>query len=432
MNKKIIYRILSPLIFSSIVILTFYVLHKLIPEKVLMHNELVTLIFIGISVLILFPARDRILNYLLKGENYSSLPNRSLSASGFAKRYLNIESLIHDDFPDFTNRLQLSASSLAILEGGRKFYRIYHYRKKKIIANDILDRKSCDTLCHLLAKNPQGVYADHKITPEAISEEIEAQIKNLNARVIHPLLYHKAVLGFLVFCDIPRGAQAKEFVEIFRYKATLSVQNHILSQRVIDNRVYDQEFAVASRIQKALENNTEPQIQNYKVQLLDSNLSLMSEFFMLNKSRWLFALMICKPFTGSAGILVYSLIGQLYSLIHLQKRVSLRKLFHSVKSSADRQSADNPIKLLFMELDEKTKKISFLTEEKNFRVEKYKNLSKIRREQKHVISSHGIVKLEAQASIELSYQEIPILRISEKGEAKPKNKGKTVRLALSS
>ena len=432
MDKKVFYRLLSSLIFGGLVVLTFYMLHWLIPEKILMHNELVTLIFIGVSVFILFPARERVLHYLLKEESYSSLPGRSLRDPSFAKRYLSVESLIHNDFPNFTERLQISASSLAILEVGRKFYRIYHYRKKRLSSNEVLDRKSCDTLCRLLAKNPQGVYVEHK----ALSKETQEQMKKLNARVIHPLLYRKAVLGFFVFRDLPRGTQAQELVEIFRYKATLSVQNHILSQRVIDNRVYDQEFAVASRIQKALENTAEPQIQNYKVQLLDRDLPLMFEFFKLNKGRWLFALMICKSFTGPMGILVYSLIGRLYSLIHLQKRIGLQKLFHSIKNSTEWQGTGNSIKLLFLELDEKAKRLSLLTEEEDFAVEEHKNRfsnsPKKRVKRKYIKSKHSSLKLEAQTSLQLFYQDIPILKISAKSQVKATDKGKVIPLAANS
>lgn len=407
------------------VISTFYALHWLIPEKLPMHYELVSLILIAISVFILFPAREMLLAYLLK-DDHSLLFHKGLGDLGSIKRYPSIGSLIHNDFPNFIGRLGLSVSSLAILEIGRKAYRIYHYRKKKLITNEILKRKEYDKLCRMLAKNPRGVSIENKF----LSKETQAQMKKLNARLIYPLLYHKSVLGFFIFRGIPlpRGDWAKEFIEIFRRKATLSAQNHILSQRVIDNRIYDQEFAIASRIQRGLKNTQGPKIENYKIELLDADTPLMFEFFMLAKRRWLFALMICRPFTGSTGILVYSLIGQLYSLIHLPKRMDLQKLFHSIKSSADKQSAGASIKILFLDLDEKSRKMNFLTEERDFRIEKHQNGPGMKVKRKNIVRKYESTSLEVEASLELSYQEVPILKISNKSEGKTKSKARIINL----
>ena len=419
MNKKFFYRLLFSLFFALVVILSFYTLHWLIPDKILMHNELVTLIFIGFSVLILFPARERILRHLLK-EDYSSLSNQSLGVLGFTRKYLSLRSLIHTDFPVFVERLEISGSSLALLEAKRKFYQIYHYRRKKIIAQASLDRKSCDVLCHLLVKHSRGLYIDQK----GISKEIEGQMRKLKARVIYPLLYRKVVLGFFVFHDIPRGRQAQELVEVFRHRSTLIAQNYILSQRVIDNRIYDQEFALANRVRKALDNTSVPQIPNYKVQLPKTDIPLMFEFFMLDKKHWVFAIMLCESFTGSTGILLYTLIGRLYSLLHLQKKTSLKNLFYSMKENLDLAGRDSSIKLLLISLNEKTGKVHFITEDKDFMAEEdenIKNLKKKQTKQKYTMSKEISRELELQKSLDFFYRDIPILNISFEKEEKESN-----------
>ena len=328
----------------------------------LRHDKIITLIFIVIFLIIFFPIKELILRYLLKKKNYFSFQIESFSALDFSKNSLSLESLVRKDFPNLMEWLQLSSGSLAIIDASRKFYRIYHYNGKNIISINILERTLYTALSNFLLKHPKGV----SIADPFLPKKIKLQITNLDTSFIYPLIYNNVVIGLFLFKEKIHKKHLGKTFEIFRYRAGLSIQNQIISQRVIDNRVYEYEFKVASRIQENMKSKIRPEISHYEVKAMTQGVPHLSEFLKLGEGHWLSVIIVCIPFTSVEGIRIYSLIGQLYSMINLEKAINLNLLFNSIKNNKDWQSETSSINLLLIKLDEKSKEINLISNQEKF------------------------------------------------------------------
>ena len=407
-NKPRLYRYLLSLVFGVIIVFHFYLIRWAVPKNIPIYDEIVISIFIVFSILVLFPIRSKVLAYLLQKDDYTLLVGGDFSDLDFAERSLDMRSLLREDFPDFIDWLQLSSGSIAVMDVKRKSYHVYLYRKRKLVSEQNINRKAYDKLCSFLAKSSQSISINHTSLPK----EVETQMKSLNAHTIHPLLYRSIVLGFLILHEPPRTPYTERTLEIFKHKAVLSVQNYILSHRVIDSRIYDREFQTAERVQKALENTAEPELSAFNIERLHGGTPpLIFEFFRLGQKKMLFMIIICETFSGSIGLFVYSILGRLYSFIHLRKRITLESLLKHIDKSQDWPRNLPSIKILFLELNEKTKRLSFSRAEE-FEIDlETKDLAP---ERIPLTNEGGNLRLSAQTKVQILYRSAPFLQITPK------------------
>ena len=363
-NRSHFYRLLFSFLYGLIIIITFYTIQWIVPENFLIYHEIVTMVFIIISVLILFPARQKIQSILLRSYKYFPIigSHIDLRNMNFLSISFTVESLINQIFPDFLIWLRVSRGSLIIMDTGRKMYHLYMYEKGKLIQTRSLHRKEFEQLSrYLVKKRKQVVLTDEKLPPFVLE-----QMKKLEAYWIHPILYRNTLTGFLTFCEPLRSLNAENTIEIFGYKVALCIQNYILSSRVIDSSVYDLEFKLAERIQNALGNSTVPTMSHYTIQRNTIGLPMLLEPFQLEKKRLIFAILVCDHFSAAEGILLYGVLGHLYSQINLIPNISLLRLSESLKKNQDWQRTEHQIHILFFELYEDRNKINLLSESINF------------------------------------------------------------------
>ncbi len=426
-TKRWLYRYGLSFIFSVIVVLAFYLIDWLIPSDTSMRNEIVTVIFIVISVLLLFPIRKKFLYYFLRKDIYSSLSGFDFTNLDFSELPFNIEALVRTNFPELMSWLGISSASLSILEPNRMSYRVYLYHKKKLIDEATHDRKTYDKLCRYLGEKADNIFLEDENLPD----DIHKQMESLHVTAIYPLLYRSFAIGFFTFRETPSlsSIHAKQVIAIFSNRAVLSVQNYILSNRVIDTRIYDNELKLASRIRKALERPMGPQIPSYEIKRLPTERPFVFEFFKIGPRRWVFVALFCNRFSDSSGILIYSILGRLYSSVHLLTHITLARLASNMKNSLNWQYIEYSIHTLFMELNEDNKQLKLFTNTKGFSVqnqatEQTKNNSLT---PKKINVTNGrythtqIKDKRLNCFSEVLFQDIPFLQISTTLEKKAAN-----------
>ena len=372
-NKMRIMRFLSLFIFGFIVALTFVFIHLLIPfinplgNK--MHNEIATVIFILISILVLFPLRDFILTKMNKRGYLSYFILKDNQLLDTIERPFSIESLIQKEFPELMDWLSLFESSLAILESDRKSYLIYKYKNRKIIDKVKINKKEIDKLNLFLGKKNIQI----NLFDMDIPDEVGQQLKKLGYKIAYPLLFRKTVLGLLLFNQVPKSIYAKSILEVFCHQSALTIHNHILSLRVIDSRIYDNEFKTARRILRSMENLTPHNLDNYKIEKITFNKAYLLEYFKLNKDNHLFQIMICDELTGSLGLLIYGLVGELFSYINLYENNSLKKIIKYLEKSFNWKYAISQVQFLFLEFNKADESINLFSNDVNFSVSNFTN-----------------------------------------------------------
>ncbi len=362
-NRSKVYRFLNAIIFSAIVSLTFLGIHMLMPQKEKLRNEIATVLFILVSVLVLFPLRDMILLRLSKrGHLNYYLPHKH-QVFDFIEKPFSITSLVYKDFPDLAEWLSISEYSLAILESSRKTFFFYQYKKNKVVGKNIIDKKNIDKLCLQLTKHSQeGLH----ISEPSLSEDVTTQMKEINAQMIYPLLFRKNIVGLLIFNQSSKNILGKSLIEVFRHKATLTIQNYILSQRIIDFRVYENEFKAAQRVLKGMENLQIPNISNYSIEKKPLTQPYLLEYFELSHQVYLFQIIICSRLSASVGLIIYGLIGQLYAYIHLNQKTNLDKITSYLSLSKDWQLADPLVEILFLELNTQKNSVNIFSNQSNY------------------------------------------------------------------
>ena len=363
-SKSWLYRYGLSFIFSIVIVLSFYMVKWLVPSDTAMYNEVTTFIFIVVSILLLFPIRKKILHFFLQRNIYASLSGSDFTNLDFAELPFGLEALVRTSFPELISWLGVFSASLAILEPNRRSYRIYSYHKKRLSNERVSNRKDYEKLCRYLARQNDGIFLED----ESLPDDIRQQMEDLHVAAIYPLLYRSLVMGFFTFRVSPSISwnHAKQAISIFSNRAALSVQNYILSHRVIDFRVYENEFKLAQRVRKALERSVDMQTPNHIIKRLPTESPFVFEFFKLSPKRWISIALFCDRFSESSGIFVYSIIGRLYSFLHLSKKITLSQLANQVKASLNWQHFEHPIHILFIEINEVNKQLRLFTDKKEF------------------------------------------------------------------
>ncbi|MCB1169664.1 MAG: hypothetical protein KDK25_04990, partial [Leptospiraceae bacterium] len=136
------YRLQSWLITaSSAVVITslFFLLHALIPVpdespvEAARRENLITVLFIVLSVLILFPAREYLLRRIFKRQDWETLIDEDIHHLDFLARQFSVDSLLHQIIPDLLYWLRVSSARIALLSEDRRSYRFHIYKNGKII-----------------------------------------------------------------------------------------------------------------------------------------------------------------------------------------------------------------------------------------------------------------------------------------------------------
>ena len=414
-NKVNIFRFLLSLVFGSVLVCTFFLIQWLVPMDLLLYNEIVIFLYIIISILILFPARRRLLIFILGREDYNWLINGDFTNVHLGKYPLTIDYLLQKDFPAFMAWAGVRSGALILIHSKQKDYTIYEFNKRKLLSQNSLDYEKYESLFRYLFQNKREL----SLKEESLPNTIKKLLKSLQACVIHPLVYKKSVLGLIIFHDELRTNYKKRVAEIFKYRASLIIQNTILSQRVIDARIYEQEFKIANRVQKALRSSTDIDVPGYDIHFFDNQASVLFEPFRLSGKRWLFCIFVCETFNGASGILVYNVLGRMYSRIRLREYINLKSLNIYLKSDLSWQNREHPIYVLFLELNTVTQNVSFYTEHKSFE-------ARIK-EEKQVLDKFAIINqakskvLDDRETMEISYQDILLLSIYSQKKTKAKN-----------
>ncbi|MCB1323191.1 MAG: hypothetical protein KDK34_23235, partial [Leptospiraceae bacterium] len=316
-------RIVYSLVFGIFIVAIYYFIRLLIPQELFLYNEIVTIVFIVISVLILFPARERILNRLLPRYEYTAFFGFDYHHLEFMARQFSVETLIHEIFPEFMEWLDVRQARLAILEPHRRFYEIYIYRNGRISGTQIQIEKT-NALIRFLTYHGRAIELFDESLPDPIRRLLEEQ----HANSIHPFFYRQWMPGFLVLSEPPRHEFAERALEFFANKAAVSIQNHILTYRMIDSNLYDRELVAAQRVRKTLHQTPIPRLDGFELKRLiepDAHPAIL-EFFRVPDGRWFLVTLSTPRFTGAAGIILYSILGNLYSIIHRESNITMHRL----------------------------------------------------------------------------------------------------------
>lgn len=395
-------------IFGVLVILMYYLLRLLVPEGVPAYQQVVTVVFIIISVLILFPAREAILKRLLSRYEYLAFFGHDFHHLELMARHFSIDTLVTKIFPEFTQWLGVSGAGLAILDASRKHYGYYIWQDGALQSrtSPMEAPRLADELLRFMKKNRSSF----EIIDENIPDYVRACMQNINAELIHPFIYRKSLVGYLILNQSPRHPFAVRALEFFADKAAVAIQNNILSFRVIDSQLYDQELQTARRIQRTLHETQVPEIKGYKIQTQGHGRSIL-EFYSQSEDKYYLVVLSADRITGAAGIVLYGLLGTLYAILQRETEINMYQLLKVLRADPDYNRAEYRIDILIAEILPGNPRMMILMEGDHY------SLYESQRPDRTLISRgwRNYVDIAPDSSYRLAYRNTPLLSIEFSG-----------------
>jgi hypothetical protein len=191
-------------------------------------------------------------------------------------------------------------------------------------------------------------------------------MESVGAVLIHPFSYRNRLLGFLILNEAPRNRHAARALDFFGDKAAVSIQNYILSNRIIDSRLYDQELRSAQKIQSTLHDAPIPEIPGFRLRRRDHQ-SCILEFIPAGRDgRWFLVGLTLDRITSAGGIILYGLLGHLYSFITREKNVTMHRLHSYLRKHREQTQADYPVDIVIAELVPKKRAIVLMSDGSNY------------------------------------------------------------------
>lgn len=398
-------------IFGLFVIGVFYIIRWVVPPNLLLYNQIVTILFIVIAVLLLFPAREKILHFLLGKTEFTQFFGRDYHHLDFIAQQFTTDALVQEVFPEFMQWMGVRHARLAVLEPGRRQYRFHVYRNGRLLkSRNSYARRPSDPLLKELRNFKDTVDIQMTGLSRAVRERMEA----LGAAQIHPFVFRNRLLGFLIMHEPPRNKHARRALEFFGDKAAVSIQNDIFTYRIIDSRLYDREISAAQRVQSIFHNAPAPTIPGYALRRPEQkDFASIVEFFRAGDHRWFIVVLSSDRLTSSAGILLYGIFGRLYSFIHRERAITMHKLMANLKKGlADRSEYD--FEILLAELLAEDRTLVVLMEGSGYEVVEISQPS-------HNIVSRGwrnFIELKEDRTYRFFYNQRPLLEL---GRSSPQN-----------
>ncbi|MCB1138633.1 MAG: hypothetical protein KDK23_07750 [Leptospiraceae bacterium] len=325
------YRLQSWLITaSSAVVITslFFLLHTIIPVpdqspvEAARRENLITVLFIVLSVLILFPAREYFLRRIFKRQDWETLIDEDIHHLDFLARQFSVDSLLHQIIPDLLFWLRVSSARIALLSEDRRSYRFHIYKNGKIIKGNAIYYQKTEELKREFKAYRKIACIDDEDLPEGLKDIMQ---QNRVAWII-PFIFRTRLLGFLFLMEPPRNRYADRALQLFAGKAAVSIQNHILSSKIIDAGEFEKELQSAEKIHSLMKNSRVPAYPGFQLQPhQDASGSSVQEFFTVDDGLFL-VIFATQRGGGVSGLLLSGLLGHLYSLVHVERDLSIHRI----------------------------------------------------------------------------------------------------------
>lgn len=391
------------LIFGLAVVGSFYLLQWIIPPSAY-YNETVTVLFIVISILLLFPAREQLLKNFLKRSDYAALFGGDLHHVDFMARPFTLYSLVHEVLPELLNWLGLSSGRLAVLDAGRRSFSFYSFRRGHVIRSRRLRMKSGDELARIL-KQQRSV-----VTAENAPPNIQPVLRSLRAAEIHPVLYRARLLGFLVLPSPPRNRFASRALDLFCGKAAVSIQNEFITDRIMDAASYEEEFASADKIRGLLSATRIPDVPGYQIERMAADKhSALIEFIETQDGRWFLAALTLPSGSSRSGLVLAGMLGQLYSLVLREKEITVNRIARVLEAGEELLGSEE-VDLLIAEFEVKANTLIVVVDGKDYRV-------RMLGEHEPLLISSGwrnFVRIDPGRTLRIEYGQEALLEITRK------------------
>jgi hypothetical protein len=393
--------------FGNIAVASFYALEFIVPHESSFYSETVTVLFILISVFILFPARDMALRFILKRSDYDRIFGGELHHLDFIAQHFTIPSMTSEVFPALMIWLKVRSGRIAVMDNTARQITFYILRRNQVIQKNSGLYEYYDDLSQFMKYKRSFIYNYDEDLPASVRSFMD----RFNVRMLIPFIYRKNPVGFLILHESPQHQFSQRALDLFARKAAVTIHNAQLSEKMADFATYDREMRSAVKVQKFLHKSPVPHLKSLKFSLTSSRYELTAiEFIPAADQTYTMIILAFPRISGIGGIVLAGIIGRLFSFIHFTSKSGSRnyidesELLQFLKQDHDPAYTDHRAEFMICTFSDKNSGFRIMTEG-NFSVNLGKTLVA-------VPGSRQSLNLTAGKTIDISYKKNLILNIS--------------------
>ena len=404
---------LFSLFFGLCVVGIYYLINWLVPDDYLMHNQLVTILFIIVAVLVLFPARERGLLYVLRRNEYTKFFGRDFHHLDVVARQFSVDTLVNEVFPEFMEWLGVRHGRIAILHPDRRHFDFYIFRNRQVHRGRHIHAPLSDTIVRGLKQTRQTV----QVQELPVDSALRSQLEDYGAATVRPFHYRRRLLGFLILNETSRNRHAARALDFFADKAAVSIQNHILTNRIMDSRLYDAELSSAEKIQSTLNDAPVPRIPGFRLTRHNLHASILEFFPARRGDHWFVVGLTLDRLTGSGSMILYTMLGSLYSYITRETHFTMHRVLGHLRKHRDRLQTPYPPGIFVAELLPSEHKLICVSDDTDYRIRKQSGDPDQNAQNLLSSRARSFLTVPSNDSLLLMYQNTVLLEIHRSGDS---------------
>ncbi|KAB2931021.1 MAG: GAF domain-containing protein [Leptonema illini] len=282
------------------------------------EQELATVIFVVLAVVILIPVRDYLLEPFLTFPSWETLIETQQHHLEFLARPFTLQTLLNQIMPDLMIWLRIPDARLFILQQERRFFDMHVYRRGALKGSRRITRKNVIPITRMFRQFGRVARREDPTVPEHV-EKIMAAYR---IAIAVPFIHRGRLLGMLIFHHPTQNRHAERGLELFAAKAAITIHDHILKSRMQNIAEYDEELRIATKIRQMLQMQEAPEVPGWVLKTGRIRSATLIEYFHTNDRQYA-VLLSTKAAGGVQAMILSGALGYLFATVRI-KGPSLR------------------------------------------------------------------------------------------------------------
>ncbi len=383
-------------------IIGFYLIFHFVIIKIFGDQPIITILFILLILLILFPVKDFLKKQQFSLLNWDYIQESEIHHIEFLSEFFTLEDIIYKVTPELMLWLRIEEARMFILNPDKKNFTMFYFNKGKIQNIHLILKTRLFYILKILKKYHKVLkYDDLDINEKKI-------MKKFNIFLVVPFFHLNRLMGFISFHQPVVNPYAEKALELYAIKFAFLIHDEILKKRIQNITKYEEEIRIAKKIHNMLQNFNPPKIPQIEIQISNFESSSIIEFFQVNGSYYIIILST-PSLSGISGMILSGKLGHLFAYLQEAKdEFKISGLLNELKNDGIIYHENYPVEILVIQILPQTKSMITYTQSSGYLLQSEK--SKILR----VIDKNQIT-LESNKNYSIVYRKNVVLEISFKG-----------------
>lgn len=327
-------------------------------------QELATIIFIILAVLVLIPVRDYLLEPFLTFPSWETLVDTQQHHLEFLARPFTLQILLNRVVPDLMIWLKIPDARLFILQQERRYFDMHVYRRGQLKGSRRIARKNIIPVTRMFRQFGRVARFDDPALPERVREIMQSY----RIEVAVPFIHRGRLLGMLIFQHPVQNRYADRGLDLFAAKAAITIHDHILKSRMQNIAEYDEELRIAKKVRQMLQMQEAPDVPGWDISTGRIRSATLIEFFRTNDRQYA-VLLSTKAAGGVQAMILSGALGYLFAMIRIKgPELRLAALVRRIDQYVQENDLQDKLEILVIGIRFRSRQITMVNMGKSYRL----------------------------------------------------------------